>query len=232
MTVAYQSSTTITPGTGNTVVLNKPASTASGDFLIAGIVMRSTSVTISGLPSGWTQLEKLTVGTNGSAFICYLKAGGSEPASYTFTLSASVTRNAAMVRIDGQDPEFAFSGSKGSSSNWNSVSTSGGAAEISISGGVTPTTANPLLVMWGFNASDNNGYSAYQVANNNPSWTERIDSGGSFTNVSFADGSYASGSGTGDAQATGTIGEEKLLFILAINPVSSVKHFQLLGIGS
>ncbi len=89
----YRNSSTNNPAVAQpsagatTLVINTPASTASGDLLIAAITLNG-NVTIpnAGVPSGWTRIRVAPNSTN-MAVVTYWKiATGSEPANYTWTL--------------------------------------------------------------------------------------------------------------------------------------------------
>lgn len=68
--------------------VNKVTGTASGHFMVAQVVINSTTVTITP-PSGWTLYASGTV-TGGKMEIYIKIAGGSEPSSYTWNFSSSV----------------------------------------------------------------------------------------------------------------------------------------------
>jgi hypothetical protein len=99
---AYASTQTAN-GTGTAMTINVPASTGAGDVLLMHL-NTAEAVTITD-PAGWTLIRNDgTAGQNRSRI--YLRvAGGSEPASYTWTLSATPgVWNAAMSRFTGCDP--------------------------------------------------------------------------------------------------------------------------------
>ena len=106
MAPTWQSSTTAS-GIGTTATGTKPASVASGDFLLAYIHAGVNSQpTITTAPSGWTLLESRP-NSGGGQFIAtalyYKVAGGSEPASYSWDISTNVTWIATVTRITGVD---------------------------------------------------------------------------------------------------------------------------------
>jgi hypothetical protein len=100
----YESDSTATsPGSGDAdVTLTKPSGTASGDLLIAHIVV--TNGTDVAPPDGtWTPISEVTNGSTYDAAF-WKVAGGSEPADYTFGNTSSGDRAAgAMCRISGAD---------------------------------------------------------------------------------------------------------------------------------
>jgi hypothetical protein len=85
------------------IAVSKPASTASGDLLI-GVVITDGSAGTFPVPSGWTLINSGTSGTAVTLGTWYKKAGGSEPATYTWSWTSSQTVFAFIIRITGQDP--------------------------------------------------------------------------------------------------------------------------------
>lgn len=100
--VVASSATVVTDATNATCVIGKPSGTASGDLLIAFLTTTGATKP-SGLPSGWAEIDTQTNSSSGGVLTCYyLVAGGSEPASYTWTLAASNYSVGAIHRITGQ----------------------------------------------------------------------------------------------------------------------------------
>jgi MSHA biogenesis protein MshQ len=105
------------PSTGSTHILalrpatpglqiNKPAGTVQNDVMIASIGVRPNTVTITA-PSGWTLVRRVDNGTTGNynSLAVYRKlAGASEPASYTWTFSASTPAAGGIQSFSGVDP--------------------------------------------------------------------------------------------------------------------------------
>lgn len=83
------------------LTITKPTGTAEGDWLIALIGIRNS--TISSAPSGWTQVTTGTVSNIGEAATYKKKATGSEPSDYTWSFSSSDRNLGAIVRISGAD---------------------------------------------------------------------------------------------------------------------------------
>lgn len=80
-------------GNGPTLALNVPSGTVANDVMIATIAYANSSVTITP-PNGWTLIRRMqqTSGrevTGMNLGVYYRVAGASEPADYTWTLSAS-----------------------------------------------------------------------------------------------------------------------------------------------
>lgn len=107
----------------SSISCNKPAGTASGDVLYASICCYlSDSITVS-TPAGWTLVRGPDRRTGSAQIAGYLfrkVAGGSEPASYTFTASQGTYLTAWIARVTGADtttPEDAStSGNNGTGS--------------------------------------------------------------------------------------------------------------------
>ena len=102
-TVTFMSVTSLVQTTESTsMVITKPAGTVLNDLLIA-TVSTQNDTTISP-PAGWTQLGQLTEQNDVTMGFWYRVAGGSEPASYTFTWTQSERSNGAILRYSGVDP--------------------------------------------------------------------------------------------------------------------------------
>ena len=87
--ITFRAASSASAASGN-LVINAPSGTVSSDVLIASIAVRPNTATITA-PSGWT-LQRRTDNANASASslaVYYKVAGGSEPSSYTWTLSAN-----------------------------------------------------------------------------------------------------------------------------------------------
>lgn len=88
MTALYTIETTAT-GTGTSAAPSTPTGTASGDLLVAALNTGSGSTALAP-PAGWTAIVAAWTDSNDSAGATWYKvAGGSEPASYTFTWTTS-----------------------------------------------------------------------------------------------------------------------------------------------
>ena len=84
--ITYRSSATTGTNSGTSVVITKPASTASGDLLIASLAHFGDAGTITP-GAGFTLLRTTTQTTHPAEEVntYTLVAGGSEPADYTFS---------------------------------------------------------------------------------------------------------------------------------------------------
>lgn len=93
-----------TAGAG-TLVLNKPTGVANTNVLVAAIAVQGgTNITVTA-PAGWSQILRTNNGTNLS-LISYRKVitnSGSEPATYTWTLSPNARASGNVMRYTGVD---------------------------------------------------------------------------------------------------------------------------------
>ena len=72
-------------GSATSITVNKPSDVVEGNLLFAVINCNAGGRTLT-VPSGWT-----LVNTTVNRFFAYKTADGSEPSSYTFTFSSSVS---------------------------------------------------------------------------------------------------------------------------------------------
>jgi hypothetical protein len=82
--------TTISVGSRTNTTMNKPTNTADGNFLLAGITIQGTDITITP-PSGWTSIVKVTSPYGTVWLEIFYKRASSEPSSWTWTHAASTT---------------------------------------------------------------------------------------------------------------------------------------------
>jgi PKD repeat protein len=144
------------------VQVSKPAGVTAGDFLIAQITADNNPTMAT--PTGWTQVAgPISAGTGARVFVFSRVATGSEPASYTFTLSSAQKYNAAMTAFRGVDATNPFDSAAAT------VGANSGAT-LTI-GGVTTATAGALLV-------GGVGLNSGSTTVTPPSgWTESVESG-------------------------------------------------------
>jgi len=124
----------------NVLVIDKPAGTVQNDVMIASVGVRPSSATIT-TPSGWTLVRRTNNGnSNSNSLAVYWKrAGSSEPASYSWSLSGSnqaVGGIQSFFGIDTASPPY--------ESNQTGQTTANGTAHATPS--VTTTVANAMLV--------------------------------------------------------------------------------------
>jgi hypothetical protein len=85
------------------VVVDSPASVATGDLLIANIAINGGSPANVSAPSGWTQILRTDNDTNVSLISYYKVAGASEPANYTWTIDTATRAEGGITQYKGVD---------------------------------------------------------------------------------------------------------------------------------
>jgi len=102
-TIAFRAATSAETIPATSLAIGKPAGTAADDVLLAVVTSRSDP-TISP-PAGWARVRSDVNGTTLTQTVFVRTAGGSEPASYTFTLSKPVTAAVGgLIAYSGMDP--------------------------------------------------------------------------------------------------------------------------------
>src|SRR5262245_34589995 len=102
-------------------VVTKYTSTASGHLMIVGVTIRHASATISAPDGTWTAVRAIdrNAGDTVSTQMFWKVAGGSEPSTYTFTISSSAKCagwHGAWSGIDPSTPIDTSNADTGSSS--------------------------------------------------------------------------------------------------------------------
>lgn len=146
-TVAFGSATTASTGSGqaNSLTINKPSTTVSGDLLVAVIMIEAQNPTIT-LPSGtggtWNNFPttvKFTIGTSNTMMAAYYAiANGSEPASYTFSGGTNTQWVGSITNYKGVNTTTPIEAQ--SSTNFGA----GGTTATALT--VTPSTNNARVV--------------------------------------------------------------------------------------
>lgn len=101
MAITLGTPTTAAPSSTATYTCDKPAGVANGDVLVA--FLHTAFRTVSTPPSGWTLVDSWTAAADPKTYV-YTKAitdAGSEPASYSWTLSGSDDGLIAIVAVSG-----------------------------------------------------------------------------------------------------------------------------------
>lgn len=97
----YISNATTVTTADTTITINKPTSVSFGNLLVAFIVHNDTnwSQRYTTLPSGWNQgTAPSTIDNGGGSFQAFYKvAGGSEPASYTWSGAATSKQQTGII---------------------------------------------------------------------------------------------------------------------------------------
>ncbi len=120
-TMAAQAATSITlrsVSTGNSasgstsLALAKPSTTASGDLLVAQVVVRPASSTITA-PGGWRLIRLTASGTALRLATYYKVAASSEPPSYTWSLGGAETAIGGISDLAGVNTSSPIDASSG-----------------------------------------------------------------------------------------------------------------------
>lgn len=108
---------------GNTAsaAINKPAGTIANDLLIVGITYEKGSSEVITPPVGWLLIIKNDNSTDAGLAAYYKVAGGSEPASYTFTLANGSKWSIGCSRISNVNTTIPIGASGGNTGNNTSV---------------------------------------------------------------------------------------------------------------
>lgn len=211
MAVAFQSvaTTNLTniDGSAKSITITKPTGLAAGDLLVAVIGM--TIAEAQGTITGWTSIGSVSDGSGGDETLyVYSKTADSTDASatnFTFLIAggngaANDYIGGALLRISGTSPVASVALFD------NGNHTAGGTTHT-YSGGVSPLSADQLLVMGVFGRHTGGAgvtVSNYAVATSNPTWTERfensVNSATDYT-IAVATAPRAESTATGDFSA-------------------------------
>jgi hypothetical protein len=197
------------------LVVNKPTGTVDGDLMLALVQLSRLGVTVSA-PAGWTLVDSdtATAGTH-----LFKKVASGEGSTFTFT--ASVGGNTAAVGI----VISLYDTVSGSPVVGPFTETVDGSADTTADNtGVTPTLSPGSLLlacMGGPGAATT--FSAYAVANNNPTWTEAKDNSNTFAGETCSAAvAYATGrdliTATGAFSATIGASLVTAVYLLSIQP--------------
>jgi hypothetical protein len=100
--IAFRASSTASAGSGAlSLALPVPAGTQPNDVMIASVGFRPSGATVTP-PAGWTLVRLVSGGGNGLA-TCVRTAASGEPASYTWTFSASTGTSGGIMSFSGVD---------------------------------------------------------------------------------------------------------------------------------
>ena len=172
MAAAFETIQTLAKG-GPGLTITKPAGLAVGDWLIAGITISGFSSPVITAPAGWATIDTTTFSTGGRTSIFKKVAESSDVSASDFTFTATANTGGVQVasflmRISGVGIQSGFVTAA-------ATGTSGS------TGAMTPTRINNLMLIITASASTGDftppTSSGYQIATNNPTWTERADVG-------------------------------------------------------
>jgi hypothetical protein len=118
---------------------DKPSGLAAGDVMYAYVMAYDDAVdTVPSPPSGWSIIGTTAGSSQQQSTLLRKVAGGSEPATYTFTTTNPGYQDTVILRITGADTTTPEDG----------VSSNGGAGLSRTGTGVTTTGANRLLLLF------------------------------------------------------------------------------------
>lgn len=101
MTIVRESYDFKTNAAGETTLtVNKPTGTVSGDVLVCTIGFSGGPGTVT-LPDGWNQVAFESGATNPQIGLYYKVAGGSEPTSYSWTITNAINSGMVIARYSG-----------------------------------------------------------------------------------------------------------------------------------
>lgn len=142
ISVSYRSYSSDGTENGADCVLTKPSGTASSDLLITFLVIDSTTPDITTPPTGFAEVDDTTEGGTLRGHTYWKEAGGSEPASYTWTYSGSDNAVCHMIAVQ----KTGGSWTDPTTANYHSIVGSGGTNTTITTTSVTANTGDTLLV--------------------------------------------------------------------------------------
>jgi hypothetical protein len=99
--IAFRAAAAGTNIGATSLLISRPVAAVAGDVLVAAITVRSTPVITP--PAGWSLVRSDARATTFSQAVYVHVAGGSEPASYTWTFSTSQTALGTIAAFSGVD---------------------------------------------------------------------------------------------------------------------------------
>lgn len=190
-------------GTAGDVTVTKPTGLAVGDVMIAFITSQTggTNEETHTGPSGWTKLQDV-VPDNGTVLTVWgIIATSTETAASDFAWASGGDNGNTIGTI------FRITGTAGFLSlAVNVVSAAANSSDYpspSYTGITTPAANSLLLIAGASEITDGDiDFTAYAVANNNPSWTEEYDvtyePSGTAINLAVASATYTTAQATGN----------------------------------
>ncbi len=212
------------PGANSaTCVIVKPVGLTVGDLMIAQVVGMSAGAQTHATPAGWTKIRQ--DGTNQPASSLFWKiADGVDVAAadFTFTVTGATSSRGAIVAFYNTNPSAPINANNGQLN----------ASTLTVtSPGITPSEANCMLLLFCAYGNDDT-FSGYAIATDNPSWTERYDLPSNLTfdlGLAVATAPRPETSATGNGTATATpFTANNTGQLIAIAPLSAAGQ-QILG---
>src|SRR6187200_2816128 len=187
--VTHRNTQTGTATGATSVSVTKPTGVQANDLLVAH-VMVTGNVTASIAGSGWTAITSGTAANQATQASFYRIAGGSEPASYSFTWTGSQAAAATVTAYYGVLSSSPFDVFSAIASTNNTTS---------VTAGTLTTTANDDIVLAFFGSASNSTYTPPG------GWNERGDIGTTGISGSVADEIKVTAGATGNVSATSTV---------------------------
>lgn len=203
MAITYQSDNSSAILSASSLTITKPSGLAEGDLMIALLSGEAEEETWSA--SGWTLVDSISAaGINISMAVLYKVADSGDVAASNFTFNFSTTDKlkGLLSRVTGAEPTYNVF-STDSDTNPGSSSSS---VTLTMSPDM-PNSQNDILLFFMVSTlfggvADGSKYSAYAIAIDNPTWTERYDSCTSDFGMAVATGPRSSVASTGDWSLT------------------------------
>jgi hypothetical protein len=200
-------------GSASTMNVAVPSGVAADDIVVVTAFVDTSTVTVTGLPSGFAQAPDSPVfcdtgGVGGAhrLYVMWKRATGADSGTYDFTLSASDYRNAQAIR---------YVGAVTSGDPWNVTnSAQGGATSDTVTPAVSDTsTADDVLWVW---AGTNWAGGTWTPPTN---YTERRDSGDGVCTV--ADRNQVAAGSSGSITGTCTGNDKRTAWLGALMSVAA-----------
>lgn len=192
----------------STLVLNRPTGTVNGSFLLAAITVDGGNNTTITPPAGWTLVQRTDSGNFLNLATYRRFAGGSEPTSYSWSISPTARASGGIARFSGVD-------SSNPIADANDSNASNSSASLAV-GSVTPSSGNTMLV--GVFASDSNATFLAPGGMTERFDLSNVNAGGPATMVA-TQGQASSGS-SGSRTATASLSARWAAQLIALRPAA------------
>ncbi|MCU1472277.1 PKD domain-containing protein [Amnibacterium sp.] len=186
------------------VTIAEPTGVVTGDVLVANI-NANNAPTMATVPAGWTQtIAPLADGTVTTVFSYYHVVTGTEPTSWTFTLSAAQKWNAGITDFQGVD----------TTSVWDTAA----ATQVSTTGTTSQAVPSVTTVTPGAMLIGGNGVNSSTVTLGQPSgWTEAWEADGG-KDIDLATKSFPTAGATGTSTFTHSATISGAAWVRALKP--------------
>lgn len=207
-TPAFRAEANATAAAANTVTINKPAGTVEDDVLLAFLSLDDNLFITP--PAGWV-LNRIAQNATSFMWIWWKRAGGSEPADYTFTTTAGGNTD-----LLGVIAAYSAAATSGSPIDVGIVESFDDTSETTHDVGPMTTTGDNRLIV-----------AAYTGVHATSTWTapggysERADVQGSGRTITVDDIDQASAGSTGTVTATSSAAITTCALLIALSPSES-----------